>query len=606
MSGRGKLRVKTENILPVIKKWLYSDRDIFIRELVSNACDAISKRRTVSGDTETDFRIDITIHAAEKTIAVSDNGVGMTEEEVKKYISQIAYSGAEKFFEKYGGEVKGSGIIGHFGLGFYSAFMVSDIVEIHTLSCQEKAEPVCWRCDGGPEYSVKAGTRAEPGTTIILHIAEDSREFLKASLLRELLEKYCSFMPYPIYLHGEKEKGGRPVNNVNPLWNRFPKDCSEEEYRTFYRETFHDSNEPLFWIHLNVSHPFVLKGILYFPKQSEPYGQHQGKISLYSNQVFVADNIKEVIPEFLFLLRGIIDCPDMPLNVSRSFLQNDGTVQKISDHIVKKVADRLTGMYRTETEKFNGCWEDIAPFIKYGCLRDDRFYTKVKDILTVKTISGKYLTLEEYGKKNQIIYYVTDEKVQAQYIMLFKQFNREAVFLDHEIDKHFLGFLEYKQKTYRFKRIDTELPEEMQEPELQDYSKLTEQFKKAIDSQQIQVKTARLKDTNLPALMIISEEAQRLQRMQTINHPLSGVTGSAPQECIILNTGSALIKQIPYLKKRDRGLVCQLIYDLVKMNNRQLSPEEVQDFTERSIASLSALTEHIRCEVEVSDVEIIL
>lgn len=612
MRSSGKIKVHSENMMPIIKKWLYSDRDIFIRELISNACDAIAKINKLisygeANITVTNPKVEMIVDKTNGTITISDNGLGMTEEEVKKYINQIAFSGAEDFAKKYSEQSDAAnGIIGHFGLGFYSAFMVSNKVEIDTLSYQENAYPVCWSCDGGSEYKIKDGTRTNVGTSIILHISEDSIEFLEITKVRELVQKYCAFMQFPIFIHSDKEKSDKAANDSNPLWNKEPKDCTDEEYKEFYKEVFHDYTDPLFWIHLNVSHPFTLKGILYFPKHKNTYEPIQGKVSLYNNQVFVADNIKEVIPEFMLLLKGIIDCPEMPLNVSRSFLQNDGTIKKISAHITKKVADKLIDLFHCDLARYNKCWDDIAPFLKYGCMSDEKFYEKVKDILTVKTINDEYITLNEYKKSNKTIYYITDEKVQASYVSLFNKNNKDAVYLNHEIDKHYIGFLEYKQKEYKFMRIDAEIPEEIQDTDKKDYTTLIDKFKKAIDIQNYDVKTLRLKDANIPAMITLSEEARRMKDMQEMYKDISSMVGALDHESIILNTSNNIIKSIPYLKKSDCKLICNIIYDLAKINHRQLQPIEMELYTNRASELLDKYTISIKSDVEIADVEIIL
>ena len=450
MKREGQIKVHSENIFPIIKKWLYSDKDIFLRELVSNACDAIKKWERLkqmgeAPDVEEKPRVDVYLDKEARTLSICDNGLGMDEEEVEKYITQIAFSGAEEFIEKYKDKTDAqSGIIGHFGLGFYSAFMVSDTVEIQTLSYRENAKPVHWSSDGSATYEIEEGNRAQRGTTVLLHIAEDAGEFLEEYRIREMLHKYCQFMPYEIYFHAaspstteDHKEEEHPVNNTSPLWLKAPKDCTKEEYIQFYHECFTDFNDPLFWIHLNVDFPFNLKGILYFPKQSNKLEVMPGQIKLFNNQVYIADNIKEVVPEFLMLLKGVMDCPDLPLNVSRSFLQNDKDVAKISKHITKKVSDKLHSVFREDRAAFEGYWNDIAPFIKFGCVKEESFYEKVKDILLLETINGDYKTLEEYPKESDgTIFYVTEKNIQAQYIRMFQENGMNAAILDHMIDSH--------------------------------------------------------------------------------------------------------------------------------------------------------------------------
>lgn len=488
MQKEGQIKVSSENIFPIIKKWLYSDKDIFLREIVANACDAIKKYQSLCsiGEAENDGikpRIEIIADKNAKTLTVTDNGIGMTADEVEKYITQIAFSGAEEFIEKYKDKSEdNAGIIGHFGLGFYSSYMVSESVEIETLSYQPNSQPVHWVSDGSTTYEITDGTRTQHGTSIIMHITEDEEEFLDKDKLRDLLLKYCHFMPYEIYLNPAEEEAvvtkdadgneikhdAKPVNNTTPLWLKAPRDCTDEEYKEFYVEAFHDFNEPLFWIHLNVDYPFNLKGILYFPKQTDKLQVMPGEIKLYSNQVYIADNIKEVVPEFLMLLKGVIDCPDIPLNVSRSFLQNDGEVAKISKHITKKVADKLSSMFKNDRETYEKYWDDIAPFIKFGCIKDEKFYDRVKDIILFKTISGEYKTFADCPKQGDKIFYVTDESVQAQYIDMFKANGLDAVLLTHTIDTHFISFLEYKESGTKLARIDSELGDALKSDEVTD------------------------------------------------------------------------------------------------------------------------------------------
>ena len=559
----GNLSINSQNIFPIIKKWMYSDHDIFYRELVSNACDAITKLKKLSmiGEYEApddiEYKVEIKLSAKDKTIKIIDNGIGMTKEEVDEYINQIAFSGAEAFLEKYKDKANDDQIIGHFGLGFYSAFMVADQVTIDTLSFKDGAESVHWSCDGGTEYDISEGTKAAPGTEITLYLNEDSYEFANEYKAKEVLDKYCSFMPVPIFVTNEdageqteeipeeevtekdtvldtfikdavteeveKEDGTketvekvpakkmakivkRPVaiNDIHPLWTKHPNECSDEDYKEFYRKVFHDYKEPLFWIHLNMDYPFNLKGILYFPKINTEYESIEGTIKLYNNQVFVADNIKEVIPEFLLLLKGVIDCPDLPLNVSRSALQNDGFVKKISDYITKKVADKLSGMCKTDKENYEKYWDDINPFIKFGCLKDEKFAEKMNDYIIFKNLDGKYLTLKECLEENKekhenTVFYVTDEVEQSQYINMFKNEGIDAVILTHNIDQPFITNMESKNENLKFKRIDADLSdsfkEETSKDELKDMTeKLSKTFKDALGKENLTVNVEKIKD----------------------------------------------------------------------------------------------------------------
>lgn len=600
MKREGQIQVHSENIFPIIKKWLYSDKDIFLRELVANGCDAIKKlERLVSiGEVEiADLkgRIDVKIDKENKTLVVSDNGLGMTEEEVEKYITQIAFSGAEEFIKKYKDKTDAdAGIIGHFGLGFYSAFMVSDSVEIDTLSYQKDAEAVHWASDGSSTYEISDGARESRGTTITLHIAEDSSEFIEEYRIREMLRKYCAFMPYEIFLNSEGKEDEKPVNNPKPLWLKAPKDCTDEEYRQFYTETFMDFNPPLFWIHLNVDYPFNLKGILYFPKQSNKLEVIPGQIKLYSNQVYIADNIKEVVPEFLMLLKGVIDCPDLPLNVSRSFLQNDGDVAKISKHITKKVSDKLHSVFNQDRKAYEGYWEDIAPFIKFGCIKEEKFYDRVKDILLFKTINGDYLTLNEYPKDDNKIFYVTDENVQAQYIRMFKENGLNAVILDHVIDNHLISFLEYKEhdgdKPLKFARIDSDIGDAMKDGATDEKdeqaAKIVQLFQNAVDQKELEVKAEKLKSAQTPAVMLLSEYERRIQDMNRIYGDMFG--GNPPaKSTIVLNLENSIVQALPRLSEENCKLVCNHIRDLAMISHKQLSADEMAAFIQRSTEILS-------------------
>ncbi len=532
--NKGNISIHTENIFPIIKKWLYSDKDIFIRELISNGCDAISKyKRLVSlGETNENenekYKVTVSLNKENNTLKFIDNGIGMTEDEVKKYINQVAFSGAEDFIEKYKDKMEdGKDIIGHFGLGFYSAFMVAKRVQIDTLSYLEGAEAVTWICDGGTEYEISPSlNRKERGTTITLFLDDDSNEFLELYKVREIIEKYCSFLPIEIYLEEEgkevKEEDIKPLNDTTPLWMKSPKDCTDEEYKEFYKKVFRDFNDPLFWIHLNVDYPFNLKGILYFPKLKHELEATEGQVKLYNNQVFVADNIKEVIPDFLLLLKGTIDCPDLPLNVSRSFLQKDKDVIKISKHIVKKVADKLVGLYKNQRESFNNFWKDIQIFIKYGCLRDESFYDKIKDIVIFRRLNGEYITLKEYLENNKDkhenkVFYVTDEKQQSQYIKMFKEADLDAVVLDCSIDNHFISFLESKENGVIFTRIDSDISETLKNSESEDSkelnTKLEELFKEATSNKVNNIKVENLKNSGTPAMILVSEQSRRMAEM---------------------------------------------------------------------------------------------
>lgn len=609
--AKGNISVSSENIFPIIKKWLYSDKDIFLRELVSNGCDAVTKLKKLAGIGEAQvpgdekYRVDVIINKKDKTLTVKDNGIGMTAEEIDKYITQIAFSGASDFLEKYKDEEnKDGGIIGHFGLGFYSAFMPSDSVEIDSLSYQDGAKPAKWFCDGSMEYELTDGTRTERGTTITLHIAPDSEEFLEEYTVRQILNKYCAFLPVEIYLSvegeekpeeekkdgkDEKTDAPKPINDTAPLWIKAPKDCTDEEYKAFYTKVFMDFNEPLFWIHLNVDFPFNLKGILYFPKLNHEFATNEGQIKLYNNQVFVADNVKEVIPEFLMLLKGVIDCPDLPLNVSRSFLQNDGYVKKISAHITKKVADKLCELFKKEREKYDTYWDDINMFIKYGCIRDEKFYDKVKDVMIYKDLNGKYITLPEYleGKDSKDVYYVSDEVRQAQYISLFKEQNLDAVILPSMIDNHFISFVEMKEDGVKFKRIDSDISDSLKGDGAKDEEfdkSLVDTFKAALGKDDLKADVQSLKNEELPAMMLLSEESRRMQEIyKSYGQQFAGMSGMFNDDyTLVLNRDNKIVKKIPELSDEDKKLVCSHIYDLAMISNKPLSAEEMVKFIERS------------------------
>ena len=611
MQKEGQIKVSSENIFPIIKKWLYSDKDIFLREIVANACDAIKKYQSLCsiGEAENDGikpRIEIIADKNAKTLTVTDNGIGMTADEVEKYITQIAFSGAEEFIEKYKDKSEdNAGIIGHFGLGFYSSYMVSESVEIETLSYQPNSQPVHWVSDGSTTYEITDGTRTQHGTSIIMHITEDEEEFLDKDKLRDLLLKYCHFMPYEIYLNPAEEEAvvtkdadgneikhdAKPVNNTTPLWLKAPRDCTDEEYKEFYVEAFHDFNEPLFWIHLNVDYPFNLKGILYFPKQTDKLQVMPGEIKLYSNQVYIADNIKEVVPEFLMLLKGVIDCPDIPLNVSRSFLQNDGEVAKISKHITKKVADKLSSMFKNDRETYEKYWDDIAPFIKFGCIKDEKFYDRVKDIILFKTISGEYKTFADCPKQSDKIFYVTDESVQAQYIDMFKANGLDAVLLTHTIDTHFISFLEYKESGTKLARIDSELGDALKSDEVTDDAsneKLKEIFKTALGDDKLEIQTEGLKAKETPAILLQNEYMRRMNDMNTL---YGGIFGGSPEakETLVINTTNDIIKTLPTLSEENRTLVCKHILDLATISQRKLTADELKDFVARSVEILGII-----------------
>ncbi len=685
MSTRtGSLSIDSENMFPIIKKWLYSDHDIFIRELISNGCDAITKLKKLDIMGEytlpDDFKaeIQVVVDTEGKSISFTDTGIGMTEDEVQEYINQVAFSGATDFLEKYKDKTNEEQIIGHFGLGFYSAFMVADRVTIDTLSWQDGAKAVHWESEGGINFEITDGSKDTIGTTITLYLSEDSVEFANEYRVREVLNKYCSFMPVEIFLskanaeqeyetidaadlreddvvveniveeakteereneNGEKEVvevsprkekvkiNKRPVSisDTLPLWMKHPNDCTDEEYKEFYRKVFNDYKEPLFWIHLNMDYPFNLKGILYFPKVNTEYDNLEGVIKLYNNQVFIADNIKEVIPEFLMLLKGVIDCPDLPLNVSRSALQNDGFVKKISDYITKKVADKLSGMYKVERENYEKYWDDISPFIKYGCLKDQKFREKMEDFIIFRNLEDKFITLPEYveerkkaeGKEQTkeedtkddtsensekaeadkeeeptIVYYVTDMQQQSQYINMFKEQNIDAIILKHSIDQSFITQLEQGDLKVKFQRIDADLSETMtQEADEETIKKetetLTEVFKKALGKEQLEVKVEKLKNENVSSMMTLSEETRRMQDMMKM-YSAGGMGGMDMSmfgggETLVLNSSNKLVQYI--LENKDGEYVdmfCKQLYDLAMLAHKPLSAQEMTDFVARS------------------------
>ena len=624
--AKGNISVDSENLFPIIKKWLYSDKDIFLRELVSNGCDAVTKLKKLAsiGEAQIDenekFKVTVSIFKDAKKLVISDNGIGMTAEEIDKYINQIAFSGASDFLSKYKEEDdKGSQIIGHFGLGFYSAFMVADSVEIDSLSYQDGAKAAKWTCDGSMEFDLTDGDRTERGTTITLNIAEDSEEFLEESTIRQILHKYCAFLPIEIYVEVPEDKHEdhcdcghdhdheheddtpsepKPINNTTPLWMKKPSECTDEEYKEFYRNVFMDFNEPLFWIHLNVDYPFNLKGILYFPKINHEFAGQEGQIKLYNNQVFVADNVKEVIPEFLMLLKGVIDCPDLPLNVSRSFLQNDGYVKKISSHITKKVADKLASIYNNERENYEKYWDYINIFIKYGCLRDEKFYEKVKDVIIYKDIDGKYLTLDEYldGKEEKDVYYVSDPQTQSQYINMFKNQGLNAVVLPSMMDTHFISLVEMKQTGVKFKRIDSAINDISDNTEKDDSAKeqekkLIEKFKNEIKDDTLKIEVQSLKDDSIPAVILLGEQSRRMQEMyKAYGQQMAGMADMFHDEfTLVLNSNNSLIKKIDTLNDEDANLVIDHVYDLAKISHSPLPAEQMTKFIERSNKLLEKL-----------------
>ena len=664
---KGNLSINSENIFPIIKKWLYSDHDIFYRELISNGSDAITKLKKLAmiGEFEEkdgeEYRIDVEVSPEDKTIVIRDNGIGMTADEVKEYINQIAFSGAADFLEKYKDKANDDQIIGHFGLGFYSAFMVAHRVTISSLSYKKDAKPVFWSSEEGMEFEMGEGDRTERGTEITLYLNEDSYEFANEYRAKEVLDKYCSFMPVPIYFRnvdakeepkkdevidaevnekgeaaeadGEKQekKGPKPINETAPLWTKHPNDCTEEEYKDFYRKVFHDYREPLFWIHLNMDYPFNLKGILYFPKINIEYESIEGVIKLYSNQVFIADNIKEVIPEFLMLLKGVIDCPDLPLNVSRSALQNDGFVRKINDYITKKVADKLSGMFKTDRENYEKYWDDISPFIKYGCLKDVKFKEKIRDYVIYKDLDGKYLTLEEYLKATKgedaeekkedsaadtvakaeseekagkaegqpdaepvkdKVYYVTDEKQQSQYINMFRAEKLNAVILSHNIDQPFIQQLEQDNDKIAFLRIDSDVSDSIKGEVTEDEKKALEDeqkeleslFRKVLGKDTLEVKVEKLKSEKISSVVTLGEESRRMSDMMKM-YSMPGMDPDmfGGQETLTLNSSNQLVRYLTEHKKGHKvELIVAQLYDLAMLSHKPLAPEAMTAFIERS------------------------
>lgn len=682
---RGNLSINSENIFPIIKKWLYSDHDIFVRELISNGADAITKLKKLEIMGEADipennhYKIVVTVNPGDKTITFTDNGIGMTMDEVKEYINQIAFSGAKKFIETYKDKTNDDQIIGHFGLGFYSAFMVADRVTINTLSWQKDATPVYWVSDGGTEYEMNEGDKTERGTEITLYLNDESYEFSNEYRVKEVLNKYCSFMPVEIYFRNandqvitttvdedgkaveetdladstedddkKQDKKPKPINETTPLWTKHPNDCTDEEYKKFYREVFHDYKEPLFWIHLNMDYPFNLKGILYFPKINTEYDSIEGVIKLYSNQVFIADNIKEVIPEFLMLLKGVIDCPDLPLNVSRSALQNDGFVKKISEYISKKVADKLTGMYKVERENYEKFWEDISPFIKFGCLKDDKFSDKMKDYIIFKNLEGKYISLDEYVEAAKpktttdeesssdvktdneseqddkeaeapsedstsestsdineddeleevkeedkvVVYYVTDEKQQSQYINMFKEAGMDAFILRHNIDQPFISHVEYKNQKVRFQRIDADLTDNFKDETKKKDKKIlknntdamTKLFRKVLGKDKLEIRVEKLKNDKVSSMITLSEEGRRMQDMMRMyNMPGMDSSEFGGGETLVLNANHRLVQYIITNEMSEHTpMICEQLYDLALLSHKPLEAEAMTRFIQRS------------------------
>ena len=621
-SQQGNISIHAQNIMPIIKRWLYSDKDIFIREMVSNGCDAITKQKMLSPGVEEDWRVTVTLDAEKGELTFSDNGIGMTAEEVEKYINQVAFSGAEEFLKNYEGDEKG-GIIGHFGLGFYSAFMVADRVTIETLSGTEGASPVRWTSEDGMVFTMEDGSRTRRGTDVILHISEEEKEFLEEYRVREVLKRYCGFMATPVYFdvvkkeeparegqEGEKAaenkepKGPELINDTPALWLKAPKDCTDEEYKKFYRDVFHTFDDPLFYVHLNVDYPFNLKGILYFPKLTNDFGTREGEIKLFSGQVFVADNIKEVIPEFLMLLKGVIDCPDLPLNVSRSFLQNDGYVKKLSAYITRKVADKLTGLFNSERDNYQKYWDDIHPFVKYGCMRDAKFFDQVKDTLLYKTTKGEYLTLQEYLSKNEgklggkKVIYTNDPTRQSASVAMYDAEGIDVVVMDALIDLNFLSFMEYSSgvEGLTFARVDAdsqtfqkEMTEDEKKQSEEDEKKLADVLHKATGKEDLTVKLASLKDESLPAMLTQEEQGRRFSEMSRIY----GQNFKLPEtHTLVLNAANPVVKSLisGEADEETRGLIAAQLYDLARMSTRPLEKEEVTAFLSRSNKLLELLS----------------
>lgn len=609
---KGSISIHAENIFPIIKKWLYSDKDIFIRELISNGCDAVNKYKKLislgeaKGNTDESYKIKVSIDKENSALIFEDNGIGMTAEEVEKYINQVAFSGAEDFFNTYKDKMnEENDIIGHFGLGFYSSFMVSKKVQIDTLSYKENATPVRWVSEDGLEFELtQSDNRKTRGTTITLFLEDDSKEFLEEYTVRNIIDKYCSFLPVDIYLETIKTEETKedevvdttPINDTNPLWLKAPKDCTDEEYKEFYRKVFKTFDEPLFWIHLNVDYPFNLKGILYFPKLKNEFELIEGKVKLYNNQVFVADNIKEVIPEFLLLLKGVIDCPDLPLNVSRSFLQNDRDVSKISKHIVKKVADKLKSLYKNERENYEKFWDDIQVFIKFGCLKDESFYDKVKDSILFKTINSQYITLNDYlenckEKHENKVFYVSNEEQQSQYIKLFKDYGLDAVILDSTIDNHFISMIEFKNQGVHFNRIDADLSDILKENDNEDNKEIRTDienlFKDVIGDRINNYSVESLKSEDTSAIILISEQSRRMAEMRSQFAGMDFGMSFEEEKTLVINNNSSIVKKLVSLKddeskKEQISLICNQIVDIALLSNKELDSKQLDEFIKRN------------------------
>lgn len=609
---KGSISIHTENIFPIIKKWLYSDKDIFIRELISNGCDAVNKYKKLislgeaKGNADENYKIKVSIDKENSALIFEDNGIGMTAEEVEKYINQVAFSGAEDFFNTYKDKMnEENDIIGHFGLGFYSSFMVSKKVQIDTLSYKENATPVRWVSEDGLEFELtQSDNRKTRGTTITLFLADDSKEFLEEYTVRNIIDKYCSFLPVDIYLETIKTEETKedevvdttPINDTNPLWLKAPKDCTDEEYKEFYRKVFKTFDEPLFWIHLNVDYPFNLKGILYFPKLKNEFELIEGKVKLYNNQVFVADNIKEVIPEFLLLLKGVIDCPDLPLNVSRSFLQNDRDVSKISKHIVKKVADKLKSLYKNERENYEKFWDDIQVFIKFGCLKDESFYDKVKDSILFKTINSQYITLNDYlenckEKHENKVFYVSNEEQQSQYIKLFKDYGLDAVILDSTIDNHFISMIEFKNQGVHFNRIDADLSDILKDNDNENNKEIKTDienlFKDVIGDRINNYSVESLKSEDTPAIILISEQSRRMAEMRSQFAGMDFGMSFEEEKTLVINNNSSIVKKLVSLKddeskKEQISLICNQIVDIALLSNKELDSKQLDEFIKRN------------------------
>lgn len=589
--SKGKISVNTENLMPIIKKWLYSDTDIFMRELISNAQDAIMKHKKLvslgEAEAENSYSINVEVKKDDNIITISDNGIGMTEEEVKKYINQVAFSGAEEFVEKYKNEKNDENkIIGHFGLGFYSAFMAASEVEIDTLSYIPESDAVHWVSDGVSEYKITKGKKSERGTVITLHISDDNKELLEKGKIRSILNKYCAFLPIEIYLTDGTEGDGEvtPVNDINPLWLKKPSECSDEEYKAFYHKVFMDFNDPLFWIHLNVDYPFNLKGILYFPKLNHEFQSIEGQIKLYNNQVFIADNIKEVTPEYLMLLKGVIDCPDLPLNVSRSFLQNDGYVNKVSAHIIKKVADKLNSLSKNENDKFTSYWDDINPFIKYGCMRDEKFYDRVKDIIIFKKLDDTYESLKDILEKDKKeIFYVTDLIAQSQYIELLKSENIDMICLNNAIDDHFISLLEYKNPGLKFKRVDSYVSDTLKstDEKSDNDETLKKLFEKFAGESKVEVQS--LKSNGISAMYILSEEARRMEEMTKMYGNMGMMNLPKTEKTLVINSTSPLIQKLIELDEGDlKDDICREIIGIAKLSHNTMTADDKNEFINKT------------------------